>query len=129
MTEKVSKSTLLKTESELLVSKRLGKKIFLYSIAVFFGSIFLKIAFSGVLKLIAYSGIHLAINSADNIFSNLLILVSTISLIAIFAGILLWTGVSRDYNFRQRAYRHMVSGIKNSNHPANPLSYHYRNSR
>ena len=135
MTEKTNETALLKSESELLASKKLGKKIFLYSVATFFGSIFLKTAFSGVLRLIAYLGIHLAIDSADNIFSNLLILVSMASLVTALIGVSLWAETPRskyDNDLRNSdisiSGSHRMTNIHNMSNPANPLSYHHRNS-
>ena len=131
MTEKINKSTLLKTESELLASKKLGKKIFLYSIAVFFGSIFLKIAFSGVLRLIAYSGIHLEINSADNIFSSFLIMISMTSFVTSLIGGSLWVETLRSKFSNEGFVRHSNLASSSSSHlhindSLNPISYNYR---
>ena len=135
MTKKTDKNTLVTTELELRASKRLCKKIFLYSIAVFFGSIFLKILFTGLLIFVQYLDIPLGINAADNIFSSLLIMISMTSFVTFLIGGSLWAETPRskyDNDLKNSdisiSGSHRMTNIHNMNNPANPLSYHHRNS-
>lgn len=119
MTKKTDKNTLVKTELELRSSKRLGKKIFLYS----------------ALVILVYIAILFKIDISNASVNSALVVVFMISVISLLIGVSLWFETPRsryDDNLRNSdisiSGSHRMTNIHNMNNPANPLSYHHRNS-
>ena len=119
MTKKTDKLSLVKTESELRASKKLGKKIFLYSALVIF----------------TYVVILFEVDISNDSVNRALVIIFMISVLSSLIGVSLWVETPRskyDDDLRNSdisiSGSHRMTNIHNMNNPANPLSYHHRNS-
>lgn len=119
MTKKTDRNTLVRTGLELRASKRLGRKIFLYSALVLLASVV----------------IVLEINVSNTFVDDALTIIFMISALSSLIGVSLWAETPRsryDDNLKNSdisiSGSHRMTNIHNINNPANPLSYHHRNS-
>ena len=118
MTKKTDQKQTLKEKLHCpLYPRKLGKKLFLYSLTIWIISLLLFLEISN--------------DSVAHVIKN-------ISLTAMFSslvGAILWAGITRGGNnddLRNSdisiSGSHRMTNIHNMNNPANPLSYHHRNS-
>ncbi len=118
MTEKTDQKQTLKEKLNCpLYPRKLGKKLFFYSVMIWI------VAFLLFLEINNNSVAHVLKNiSITAIFSSLI-------------GAILWAGITLGGNNDDLknsdisiSGSHRMNNIHNMNNPANPLSYHHRNS-
>ena len=118
MTKKTDNKQTLKEKLNChLYPRKLGKKLFLYSLATFFIVFVLLVAVD------------------NNFVTHILKNIWGASSISGIVGAFLWAGFTRVNNDNNLGNSdisisgsHRMTNIHNMNNPANPLSYHHRNS-
>jgi len=119
MIDRVDKKENAQLNTEDMNRKQFGKKLFLWSILTLFLSFAAKTLFAGVLILLEQKGFNTVVNPQDNIFSNFLILIFFISLIASLVGSAFWIGNNK------KNQQHKTTGGMSILDPRNPAGPNY----